>query len=220
MRRGVVLLGLGLGAVVVPSCGMIAGLGDYELAAGGDASVADAPGEGATGEVATGEGGSDGDGGVPGDATGQAADGAGEASNTGDSASVEAGADARDAGLTVPPSDKGHVACGPDACSIPLETCCEAPDASTCQPAQNGCDNGVVARCDEAASCIPGEVCCVTDTSPGGLETQCKQSCGGGNPQSCRTDGECGTMGPCEAWLCAGAVVATCGAAGASAGCQ
>jgi len=172
----------------VPSCGMIAGLGDYELA--GDASVADAPGDGATGDVASGEGGGDGDGGVSGDATGDAADGAAEASNPGDSGAVEAGEDAPDAGLTVPPSDKAHVPCGTDTCDLPLEACCEDPDASTCQPAQNSCDNGVIARCDEAANCISGQVCCVTDTSPGGLETQCKQSCSG--PQSCRTDGECG----------------------------
>ncbi len=216
VRRGLALVGLWLAAVFVSSCGMIAGLGDYELA--GDASVADAPGDRATGDVASGEG--DGDGGVTGDATGEAADGAADASNPGDSGAVEAGADAPDTGLTVPPSDKDHVPCGTDTCDLPLEACCEEPDGSTCQPAQNSCDNGVIARCDEAANCISGQVCCVTDTSPGGLETQCKQSCSGGNPQSCRTDGECGGSGPCEAWLCAGTVVATCGAAGASAGCH
>jgi hypothetical protein len=223
VKRGVALVGLWVVAVPVTSCAAIAGLGDYELAAR-DASVGDAVSES---DVALGEGndvasgGDAGDGGDSGDGAGDAAGDVGEAGTVGDSSAVEAEADARDDGPSVPPSDKGHVLCGGNLCSLPAEACCDQPDASTCQSAASvNCNAGLIARCDESANCVTGQVCCVTNMSASALETQCRSSCQGGDPQSCRTDGECGGSGPCEAWMCSGSVVATCGAAGSAPGCQ
>lgn len=214
MRRSVALAGC---AVAVASCGTIAGLGDYELATQ-DAAVGDAASDGSAGDVGQG-----GDGGAGSDAIDASAGDVGDAGAVADSPGDAVGADgpgeaAPDA-PGVPPSDKNHVSCGSDKCSVPGEECCEKLDASACQQATGGNCSGVVARCDEAANCPPGQVCCVTSQSPSGLETECRQSCQGGNPQSCRTDGECGGMGPCVAWTCAGSVVATCQAGGSASGC-
>ena len=202
-------------AVAVAACGTIAGLGDYELAsqdaAVGDGSTGDVgPGGGDDGGADTAEAnaGNDGDAGAIPDSSGDA---------VGNDGAVEAGADAHADGPAVPPTDKYHVPCGSDTCNVPAEECCEQPDASTCQFSGGNC-SGVVAHCDETANCQQGNVCCVTSLSPSGLETECRLSCSVSNPQSCRTDGECGGMGPCVAWMCAGTVVATCGGAGSGTG--
>jgi hypothetical protein len=223
VRRALALVGLCGVAVHVASCAAIAGLGDYELAPS-DASVRDATSEGSLGDVGSDAGEASGDDAATGDgdAPGEATDDAGEAGDAvGDSSAVEAEADAQDDRPAVPPSDKGHVLCGENLCSLPAQDCCEQPDSAACQPSTGGsCNGGVVARCDEAANCLPGQVCCVTSLTSSGIETQCMSSCPGSDPQSCRTDGECGGAGPCAAWVCAGSVVATCGAAGSATGCH
>ena len=220
MRRFLALVGLCCVAIHVASCAAIAGLGDYELAAS-DASVGDATSEESLRDVGSdaGEGGGDGDATSDGDVLGEAADDGGDAG--GDSSVVEAEADAQDDHPAVPPSDKGHVLCGEGLCDLPAQDCCEQPDATTCQPSTGGsCNGGAVERCDEAANCLPGQACCVTSLTASGIESQCMTSCPGSDPQSCRTDGECGGAGPCTAWVCAGNVVATCGAAGSATGCH
>jgi hypothetical protein len=223
VRRLLACVWLSCVAIHVASCAAIAGLGDYELAAS-DASVGDAASEESQRDVGpdAGEGGSDGEVTGDGDVLGEAADDPGETGDAGsDSNAVETGADAQDDRLAVPPSDKGHVLCGESLCDLPADDCCEQPDAATCQPLTGGsCNGGVVAHCDEAANCFPGQACCVTSQTSSGIETQCMSSCPGSDPQSCRTDGECGGAGPCVAWVCARTVVATCGAAGSATGCH
>jgi hypothetical protein len=218
VKRCAVLVVLSGCAVAVASCGTIAGLGDYELASQ-DAAVGDATGEGPfLGDVVQTDG-SDGGADAAEANAGDDGDAGALADSTGDSA-VGPEADAPADGPTVPPTDKSHVPCGSDTCNVPAEECCEEPDASTCQQTGGGNCSGVVAICDEAANCQPGDVCCVTGQTATALETQCKQSCSGGDPQSCRTSGECGGVGPCVAWTCAGSVVATCGGAGSASGCH
>jgi hypothetical protein len=227
VRRAVTLLAVCGAGVAASACASLAGLGDYELAPV-DASTTDASGEASTGDVRPGDAGSSGD---DGDATSNAgdADAAGDvlaandvadAGVPGDSAVSEAATDAGWDGPPVPPSDKGQVSCGGQSCALPMDECCEAPDGSTCQSAIATCGGGVIARCDEAADCLPGQVCCATSTSAYGLETECKPTCAAGEPQSCRTDAECGSAGTCDGWMCAGSVVATCGGAGAASGCH
>jgi hypothetical protein len=218
VKRCAVLVVLSGCAVAVASCGTIAGLGDYELASQ-DAAVGDATGEGSFLDDVVQTDGSDGGADAAEANAGDDGDAGALADSTGDSA-VGPEADAPADGPTVPPTDKNHVPCGSDTCNVPAEECCEEPDASKCQQAGGGSCNGLVAHCDEAANCPPPEVCCVTSAGPSGLETECRQSCSGSNPQSCRTDGECGGMGPCVAWMCAGSVVATCGGAGSATGCH
>jgi hypothetical protein len=216
--------------MAAPACASIAGLGDYELAPV-DASATDAVAEASTGDAPPGDAGpgrdDDGDAATAdagdGDAAGDAlaATDAADAGATSDGAGFDAVADAPWEGPPVPPSDKGQVSCGAQSCGLPMAECCEAPDGSACQSATAPCGGGgVVARCDEAADCLPGQACCVTSTSAYGLATQCKQACGGNDLQSCRTDAECGGAGACEGWTCAGSVVATCGGAGAASGCH
>jgi hypothetical protein len=225
VRRSLVALGLWAAAIPVAACADVAGLGNYELASS-DASANDATRDGFAGDTgleateSDDGGGSDGtvesgsDAGDAGDATDE------EAAVTDAGAEGEAAADAHDDQPGVPPSDKGHVLCGADLCSLPLEDCCEQPDGSTCQSATASCTGGAVAKCDEAANCLLGQVCCVTDQGATGVTTECRQNCTGNGPQSCRTDQECGGAGPCEAWMCAGSLVATCGGAGEATGCH
>ena len=139
----------------------------------------------------------------------------------GDGLAVEDAADAHtEDAPAVPPTDKGQISCGGGTCNVPSQECCQMPNAGVCQPSNGGGCSGDIARCDEAANCQPGQVCCVTKVTASGLETQCQSSCQGGEPQSCRTDGECGGAGPCAAWTCAGSVVATCGGQGSATGCH
>ena len=216
VNRCALVLVIGGCAVTVAACGTIAGLGDYELASQ-EAGVGDATGEGFAGDVGQGS-----DGGAEAAEANapDEGDAGAVADSTGEAPGLEAGADASPDGPVVPPSDKGRVPCGSDTCDVPSEECCEAPDASACQPAGGGSCSGVVERCDEAANCQPGDVCCVTALGSSGFATECRQSCVASEAQSCRTDGECGAMGPCVAWMCAGSVVATCRGAGSATGCQ
>jgi hypothetical protein len=213
VRRSVALLAPLVGATMVASCATIAGLGDYQLA----------PQDGAVeGEPAASDG-SAGDGdATDADDAASAVDVAEAGDATEDGTSIEDAADAHvDDGPVVPPTDKDHVACGSGSCSVPTEECCQMQSGSVCQAANGGGCNGVIARCDEAANCQPGQVCCVTKLTASGLETECQSSCQGGDGvQSCRTDGECGGTGPCTAWSCAGSVVATCGRQGSVIGCH
>ena len=217
VRRRVALIVLSGCALAVAACGTIAGLGDYQLASQ-DAAVGDATGEGFAGDVVQPDGDEGGADAAEANAGNDADAGAtADSSGGGDGA---ADADAPADGPAVPPTDKSHVPCGTDTCNVPAEECCEEPDASTCQQVGGGSCNGLVAHCDEEANCQQSDVCCVTNVGSSGLETECKQSCSSGNPQSCRTDAECGGMGPCVAWTCAGSVVATCQGAGSATGCH
>jgi len=215
------------------ACASIAGLGDYQLASDvSDGSTTDALAEGPPDDTGGRDSSfGDDDGGFsPGDATadapgdaggdGPVANDAADSGVPGDGAASEGAADAAWDGPPVPPSDKGQVSCGTTSCPLPADACCELPDGSSCQSGLAMCTGGVVARCDEAADCLPGQACCATGTTAYGLATECKQTCGGNDFQACRTDAECGAGGPCLAWTCGGTVVATCGGVGAATGCH
>jgi hypothetical protein len=198
-----------IATIGVGGCGVIAGLpSDYQLA---DASTLDDASIGAD-AVATS------DGGIATDATGDAhANGDAADASTLDAST---GADSADARPTVPPSDPPNVACGATTCPIASKVCCEESGTTSCRDRFDPQCSGIIAGCDEAASCGFGQVCCVTDLQSAGLETRCATSCSGSDPQSCRTNAECPSGQTCVAWTCAGHTVATCNAAGADAGCN
>ena len=190
-------------AALAGACGIVAGLpSDYELASDGgradDVRQIDAASDAI------------------------AADGASLDAGTSETAAQDAAADA---GLDakppkVPPSDPANVSCGASKCALLTRVCCQETSQAVCQDRTAiNCSGGVVARCDEAASCLGGDVCCVTDIKPFGLETTCQQACSGADPQACRKDSECANGATCVAWTCNGRVVATCNARGSDAGC-
>ena len=190
-------LTLGVGGA---SCGIVADLpSDYEIASDGGAAR-----------------------------NGATVSDAGDATSTSDGSSTDASAvDASDAGVVVdarapkvPPSDPSSVDCAGSKCAVPTRACCAESSQASCIDSNGGNCQGTVARCDEAANCNPGDVCCVTDIRPYGLETTCQQSCGGSDPRSCRKNAECPNGESCVAWTCNGQVVATCDARGADAACN
>ena len=120
----------------------------------------------------------------------------------------------------VPPSDPANVDCAASKCAVPTRACCVSSTQASCIDSNGGSCQGLIARCDEAANCSAGDVCCVTDISAYGLETTCHQSCSGSEPHSCRKNAECPNGETCVAWTCNGHVVATCDARGADAACN
>ena len=206
-RLSVASVALGAFAALAGACGIVAGLpSDYELASDGGRVVdAWAQLDAANDAIA--------------------ADGASLDAGTREAAAQDAAADtALDVGTDakatkVPPSDPANVSCGASKCALLTRVCCQETSQATCQDRTAINCAGVVARCDEAASCLGGDVCCVTDIKPYGLETTCQQACSGADPQACRKDSECPSGATCVAWTCNGRVVATCNAHGSDAGC-
>jgi hypothetical protein len=90
-------------------------------------------------------------------------------------------------------SDPGHIACVDAApCSVPAEQCCVGSNGTgSCKAS---CPGGsiVVLKCDEAANCADGGVCCASEslTAPN-ASGACAASCSLGQVQLCRTNGEC-----------------------------
>jgi hypothetical protein len=85
----------------------------------------------------------------------------------------------------------GTIACAAAACTIagfPTNLCCFEGITTQCLPSFPGCVTiGRPLRCDDAADCDSGDVCCGTFT----LGTTCASSCGDAQLQLCRTDREC-----------------------------
>lgn len=109
-------------------------------------------------------------------------------------------------------SDPGRIACDPTS-SDPNEQTCESgkgevccyttTDARTCKLEANCTAPGSV-RCDEAADCTNGALCCAGAT---GLRTGCQTSCNGA--QVCKTNEEC-KGGTCEPYECFGRRLGAC----------
>ena len=127
-------------------------------------------------------------------------------------------ADAADAGPTsdasVPASDPGQVTCGLSSCVAATTFCCARPGGpDTCETSGGACANAAVRKCDEAADCPVGNVCCY-DPSTTPPSTSCQGDCTGGGGrrvQACKTTTEC-LVGQCATRLCSdGRTVATCG---------
>jgi hypothetical protein len=143
---------------------------------------------------------------------------AGSANDTGGNVSdapnqVDA-ADIPDGGY---PVDPGHVQCGPTAailCAVPSNMCCVSADAGKCQPSNGSCAAGTLAefKCDEAANCTGGTVCCATASlAQPNLASSCDHACAGfGKFQLCRTNGECPNR-DCTPQNCYGAHIEACG---------
>jgi hypothetical protein len=54
------------------------------------------------------------------------------------------------------------IACGTSVCSVPGHTCCVRPSGSECIEAAGADCTGISIRCDSAADCRAGTVCCAT----------------------------------------------------------
>jgi hypothetical protein len=103
-------------------------------------------------------------------------------------------------------SNPGQVSCGEAECSLPAEACCATLTTTTCQAPGASCEGGVQ-RCDEAADCESGDVCCLR-LDPDKPEATCEAGCirGSSRLQICKTDAEC-AEGTCYVNRCAGGVI-------------
>ena len=129
----------------------------------------------------------------------------------------------------VGPSTPGAIRCGNGTCAAGTEECCLRSDGV---PASNGCGsrgnvtcNGTqtVRRCDEAADCNQGELCCLSvfTSPPAILGSTCTsasnpdavEECQADGAVGCGSDADCDALGlpPCVAQLCRGDILQTCG---------
>ena len=159
-----------------------------------------------------GGGGSDGGGSNDGGGTGDVA--VGEAGNGDGSATVDGGL----------PSDPGAVSCGASTCTTSTQYCCirfefdgGVADAScVADDAGGAACQTFKERCNEAADCDAGSVCCA-ELLAGGSSTCRKAStdpndlCGAGGVQLCRTNTECATGVTCNVVTCGNRKVQVCG---------
>ncbi len=104
-------------------------------------------------------------------------------------------------------SSPNAITCGSTTCDPASAFCCALPDGATtdlsCQSSGGNCPNGGVIRCDEAADCPAGNVCC-WDTSGPVIASDCHTDCTGGGGmryQACKTEGEC-LGGTCAVHAC------------------
>jgi hypothetical protein len=109
-----------------------------------------------------------------------------------------------DGGDGAPVSTPGFVACGDTSCNLSSEVCCSMtpPATARCQ-AGTTCLSGGTIACDEAADCLPDQVCCVADVGAGVMHAACDFDCTGSFAQACKTDREC-SFGTCRTWNCGG----------------
>lgn len=141
-----------------------------------------------------------------------------DASDAADPAEAEPPIDAGpipEAGL---PSDPLGIECGNKSCASATQACCYPTTGFLYCPLTTTACNGVAAACDEAADCSNGQVCCITAIVKFGVQAECKTACTVNDRQACRTTSECNGSA-CKPWRCAGSDLATCGGAGAGAGC-
>lgn len=99
-------------------------------------------------------------------------------------------------------SNPGKVACGATSCDVTdagAQFCCLGRDGGACEQAGTQCF-GLRERCDEAADCPTGAVCCY-EFGPTGLEARCRAGGCGQGVQACRTQAEC-TSGTCAVHTC------------------
>ena len=109
----------------------------------------------------------------------------------------------------------GTIACGTATCDAPAQYCCFASDggASCLDKTDNSCgaNGGVPFRCEEAADCDAGLICCQQGFN-GPLkipDNVCAHDC---PRQVCRTNAECGTSTSCNPQpTCHGSDLALCG---------
>ena len=119
-----------------------------------------------------------------------APDGAAPALDAGDERGTDAGRD------DVDEQDGGapeRVRCGDVGCGGEEAECCVRSGAMTCIGAQASCSYGVRMRCDEAADCGAGQVCCL-DGVYRRNEAVCtaRSDCwGSGAMVLCSTSGDC-----------------------------
>ena len=120
----------------------------------------------------------------------------------------DGGADGRadgagDGGADGGGSTPGQVSCGASTCTS-TQFCCDFGDGG-CQENEGGTCFGAAGRCDEAADCPMGQVCCST------LGAACQAGpCLGA--QLCKTTGECGGAdGGCRVQSCLGRMIQACG---------
>lgn len=145
-------------------------------------------------------------------------------------AGTEAGPDASlDAPQSVvdsgpkPSSDPGALKCFNGVeCTVPDQLCCyaevdgSAPEGGKpdfewgCIPSSQECDRHRF-RCDEAADCEAGKVCCGAFIL-GDFVSYCADSCGAAPVQPCKTDAECKGSKTCVRMECVpGAPIWGCG---------
>ncbi len=132
----------------------------------------------------------------------------------GDGSTTDTGGGGGDGGLV---SDPGTVNCGPTNCPVPAQLCCFlAGDGGTMCENTAGiepCMIGDPHRCDEAADCPAGSICCggVKGT---GIATICVPdagTCPSMEAQVCKTNAECTNGMSCAAIVCKGETLGFCG---------
>jgi hypothetical protein len=146
---------------------------------------------------------------TPGDAgdSGGSADMGGAGGTAGDGAGgqvPDAGGQTPGTGGSTAGATPHSVACGATSCQVGSalsSACCVSPVplATVCIPTLGaGCANaGAAVTCDDAADCMPGEICC-RDSVASFPITVCAKDCKDGLDQLCRTDAECKRGGSCE----------------------
>jgi hypothetical protein len=77
------------------------------------------------------------------------------------------------------------------SCNTTTSYCCTAADGGACEPYNSGSCSTVKETCNEATDCSSGVCCQALELGP--HDTSCKPTCGTGDFQVCRTDGECGS---------------------------
>jgi len=115
------------------------------------------------------------------------------------------------------PSDPGSVPCGATTCALPDSYCCDPSmrgGEPSCLPSDDFDCQGFRQRCNEAADCPSGNLCCsVPAQAPWYVySSSCEPACDSMLPQICKTDAECANGQACVSQICHGELVQTCGA--------
>jgi hypothetical protein len=177
--------------------------GTIAACGGDDATSATNSGDGGAGnDGTTGSDGAGGDGTTGND--GSSGDGTmGNDGGTGSDGSSNDGSTGVDGGS---PSNPGQVTCGTASCDIDAgQSCCVHIDGgSACVANMPGtCTGGLRKRCDEAADCPMGQICCY-EIGGAGINTACATTCNT-RPQACKTTSECkNDGGMCAVHQCQG----------------
>jgi hypothetical protein len=129
----------------------------------------------------------------------------GSDSNGGGDTSTGKDGTAGDGGGTDSGAGEPHrIPCGAVTCDNQQDSCCihllldgGTGDAS-CIPNNMNCPGGFLERCDKAADCDGGRVCCI---EIGALGSTCRATCGQGI-QLCQTNAECPNNEMCNLLTC------------------
>ncbi len=145
----------------------------------------------------------------------------GDASTGSSNTILDAASDAPKADATTgSSSDPGVVTCNGSPCDTATSYCCDEttvpPNGQRCVSNSVSSCGGLRRRCDEAADCTGGQVCCIPPNAA--MRVAYTTVCSKGpctddvlNYQVCKTSAECTNGQPCVTQQCAGYEMRTCG---------